>query len=104
MGGLIHERELTAWDIDRIKKRRGEEIIEITTNLIAVTDNLYQNPEAGGFSLDRQLEFSALTQQLAVEAENVARTARVGDSAELVIAHKRMANVCTNCHQQFRHQ
>ena len=104
MGGLIHERELTAWDIDRIKKRRGEEIIEITTNLIAVTDNLYQNPEAGGFSLDRQLEFSALTQQLAVEAENVARTARVGDSAELVIAHKRMANVCANCHQQFRLQ
>jgi cytochrome c556 len=102
MSGLVHERELTAWDIDRIKKRRGEEIITVTANLVAVTDNLYQSSQAGEFGIDRQLEFSIMSQQLAIEAGNVALVTRVGDSAELAIAYKKLADVCESCHQQFR--
>ena len=102
MDGLVHERELTAWDIDRIKKRRGEEIIRITANLISVTDELYQGSVAREFGVDRQLEFSALSQQLATEAENVVWVTRSGNSTDLVIAYNRMEEVCVNCHQQFR--
>jgi len=104
MSGLVHERELTAWDIDRIKKRRGEEIISVTANLVAVTDNLYQSSQAGEFEIDRQLEFSIMSQQLAIEAENVARVTRIGDSAELAVAYEQLADVCVSCHQQFRPQ
>lgn len=102
MNKLVHERELTAWDIDRIKKRRGEEINTITAKLVEVTDSLYRSSLSGKLREDEQREFLNLSQRLAIEAENVARVTRSGDSAEITNAYHRLEGVCTSCHQQFR--
>jgi cytochrome c556 len=102
MDRLVHERELTAWDIDRIKKRRGEEINSIAANLVEVTDSLYRSSLSGKLREDEQREFLDLSQQLAIEAENVARVTRSGDSAEIANSYNRLEGICVSCHQQFQ--
>ncbi|XOV86166.1 MAG: cytochrome c [Pseudomonadota bacterium] len=100
MDSLVHERELTAGEIRRLRLQQARALGRVAEELQQVTDELLLAP--GGPDAAQREEFRALAAALVTQAGLVSEAAAVGDSRALRDAFAGMETACNNCHVRYR--
>lgn len=100
MQGLVHERELTAAEVRRLRTQQAQRLARVADDLVEATHSLIAKDT--GLSATESEAFTALATELSAQAKSIERISRSGDRDALELAFARLTAICNACHEHYR--
>lgn len=99
---LAYEREYTALELQKIRERQIQKLVDVTRELMKSSEQLREIAPDVQVSREDLVTFRAMAAQLHRETLDLEESIQHGYAPELDRGYERMRDTCTACHRLFR--
>ncbi len=101
LNSIAYEREFTQLELDRLRARHIETLVETVGELVRTAETLPEITE-DGLNENDLVTFRALANQLYTETTGLRNAVRENNYAAQDAGYRRLRETCTACHNLFR--
>jgi cytochrome c556 len=101
LNSLAYEREYTQLELDRLRARHIESLVETVNELVQTAEKLPEITQ-GDLSENDQVTFKALANQLYTETVKLQDAVKENNYSDQNAGYQRLRKTCSACHNLYR--